>query len=71
MFSIVDAQTIGGETALMKAAASCNIDAVKMLLTFSGAPFATNRLGKEVRMFARARDIKLLLQTYYDTLIDN
>lgn len=71
MFALVDAQTIGGETALMKAVASCSMPAVKMLLYFSGAPFAKNRMGKDVLSFARARDVKLLLQTYYDTLVED
>ena len=55
----------------MKAAASCNFGAVEMLLRFSGDPFFRNSLGKDVFSFARASDIKLLLQNYCDTLIED
>lgn len=64
MFALVNTQTIGHETPLMKAAASCNVEAVDKLFYWSEAPFAENQLGKNVLSFARSRAVKALLLMY-------
>lgn len=65
----VEAATIGGDTPLMKAAASWNPAAVELLLFYSSKPFAVNRQGKDARAFAHNREIKLYLQNHHDALL--
>ena len=65
----VDAATIGGDTPLMKAAASSNPVAVHTLLHYGSNLSATNHHGKDARAFAHNFMSKILLENYHDTLL--
>ena len=69
---LVDAQTIGGESPLMKACECGHMDICISLLQAGCNPFLTDNMGRNAVVYARVnhpdREIHTMLQTYMDTI---